>query len=92
MLPTRYFHIAFLAALWFSSCVSAQELRPIEEPHLADEQFGKLLAALAPKRQELPWLHIDWELDLSEARLRASREDKPMLIISAADGNPAGRC
>ena len=64
----------------------------VKQTQVDDAQFPKLFAAITPSRSELPWLYLDWELDVSEARSRAAREDRPLLILIAADGNPAGRC
>lgn len=80
------------AEVWQQHRLDRPVTARFEPPRLTDAQLHQLLDELTPKRQELPWLYVDWELDLGEARARAAREDKPLLIISAADGNPVGRC
>jgi hypothetical protein len=54
---------------------------------LPADQFVKLHAAMAPKGER--WTEIPWETDLIEARRRAAREGKPLLMW-VMDGHPLG--
>ena len=58
-----------------------------EVKSLVPSQFAKLHAAMAPKGER--WTEIPWETDLGEARRRAAREGKPLLMW-VMDGHPLG--
>lgn len=69
------------------SLISAEELpRP-----LPDGAWRTLIDEIKPHAGESPWREIAWLTDVSEARRRASAQDKPIVIFTAADGSPLGR-
>ena len=60
-------------------------------PEIATADFERLLAAIKPQRGESPWREIPWLTNVTEARRKASAEDKPLVIFTAADGSPLSR-
>jgi hypothetical protein len=66
--------------------LAAERVAPIPE-----DDFERLQQAITPQRGESPWREIAWETNISEARRRATAEDKPMVIFTAADGSPLSR-
>jgi hypothetical protein len=60
-------------------------------PRIPSADFDRLLAAIKPQRGESPWREIPWLTSVTEARRRASAEDKPLVIFTAADGSPLSR-
>jgi hypothetical protein len=63
--------------------VSGQDVPPVSR-----EEFEQLLGKLVPDGLE-KWQTIPWESDLLDARDKAAREHKPLLIWSM-NGNPLG--
>ena len=50
-------------------------------------------AMVRPAKQEAPWTEIPWMTSLWQARERAAREGKPLLIWGAGGGgHPLGLC
>lgn len=76
-----------LLLLLFTTNGSAQTRIPL----LAEDEIPGLQRAVKPMPGESPWRDIPWLIDLRKARLKAARENKPLLIFTAADGNPIGR-
>lgn len=73
------FLAGFLAARWGTA--SGDEL--------TRARFERLHAALRPQPGETPWLEIPWLTRLTEAREKAAREGKPLLVwIAAGGGHP----
>ena len=68
--------LAFLPAL-----PAAEPIRP--------EQFDKLHALISPSKDEEKFLAIPWQTSLWDARQKAAREGKPILIWEM-DGHPLG--
>jgi hypothetical protein len=60
-------------------------------PEIAVADFDRLLAAIKPERGESPWREIAWLTNVTEARLKAAAENKPLVIFTAADGSPLSR-
>jgi hypothetical protein len=60
-------------------------------PEISSADFARLLAAIKPQRGESPWREIPWLTNVTEARRKASAEDKPLVIFTAADGSPLSR-
>lgn len=54
-------------------------------------EFARLHALIKPQAAESPWREVPWLTSLREAREKAIADDKPLLIITAADGNPVSR-
>jgi hypothetical protein len=61
---------------------------PAAEP-IKPEQFGKLHALIKPRNDEEKWLQVPWLTSLWDARQKAAREGKPILIWEM-DGHPLG--
>jgi len=68
---------------------AARAVDPVPEISRAD--FDRLLAEIKPQRGESPWREIPWLTNVTEARRKASAEDKPLVIFTAADGSPLSR-
>ncbi|HJZ91619.1 MAG TPA: hypothetical protein VKE40_12160 [Gemmataceae bacterium] len=60
-------------------------------PEIPGTDFDRLLAAIKPQRGESPWREIPWLTNVTEARRKASAENKPLVIFTAADGSPLSR-
>ena len=60
-------------------------------PEIAAADFDRLLATIKPQRGESPWREIPWLTNVTEARKKASAENKPLVIFTAADGSPLSR-
>lgn len=60
-------------------------------PEISAADIDRLLAAIKPQRGESPWREIPWLTDVTEARRKASAENKPLVIFTAADGSPLSR-
>lgn len=60
-------------------------------PEIPAADFDRLLAAIKPQRGESPWRGIPWLTNVTEARRKASAENKPLVIFTAADGSPLSR-
>jgi hypothetical protein len=71
------------------ACATAQANDPVPEITAAD--FDRLLAAIRPQPGESPWRKIPWLTNVTEARRKASAENKPLVIFTAADGSPLSR-
>lgn len=68
------------------SFVLAQEV-----PEIAATDLDRLLAEIKPQKGESPWREIAWLTNVTEARRKASAENKPLVIFTAADGSPLSR-
>ena len=62
---------------------------PIAE--IPDGEFDRLFAAIKPQLGESPWREIPWLTSVTQARQKALAEDKPIVILTAADGSPLSR-
>jgi hypothetical protein len=60
-------------------------------PEITAADFDRLLAAIKPQQGESPWREIPWLTNVTEARRKASAENKPLVIFTAADGSPLSR-
>jgi hypothetical protein len=60
-------------------------------PEIAAADFDRLLATIKPQQGESPWRAIPWLTNVTEARRKASGENKPLVIFTAADGSPLSR-
>lgn len=65
--------------------------RGYDGPEISAADFDRLLAAIKPQKGESPWREIPWLTNVTEARRKASKEDKPLVIFTAADGSPLSR-
>src|SRR5260370_28098622 len=57
---------------------------------LDPEQFDELFDGIKPSLKEDSWARVPWLTSLWQARQRAAREGKPLLLWEM-DGNPLGR-
>ncbi len=62
-----------------------------EIPPIPADDFTRLQAAIRPQPGESRWREIPWLTSVREARERSVREDKPIVIFTAADGSPLSR-
>jgi hypothetical protein len=70
----------------------AAAARPADRvPEFDATDVPRLLAAIKPQPGESPWREIPWLTDVTEARRKAVAEDKPIIILTAADGSPLSR-
>ncbi len=69
-----------------SACAHADAV-----PEISPADYERLLAAIKPQPGESPWREIPWLTNVTEARRKASAEDKPLVIFTAADGSPLSR-
>jgi hypothetical protein len=85
---TRSLFLAFLivAACWLPNAHGTEPLPGVEKSDLP-----RLLAEIKPQPGESPWREIGWLTSVTEARQRAAKEDKPIVIFTAADGSPLSR-
>jgi len=66
-------------------------LQPQSAPELPRGQFDRLHALIKPQAGEFAWYEdIPWLLSVQEAREKAAREDKPIVVWCSADGQPCG--
>jgi hypothetical protein len=60
-------------------------------PELPREKFDGLHALLRPQGDEFAWYEdIPWLTSVQEAREKAAREVKPLVVWCSADGQPCG--
>ena len=79
-----------LAAVFVAGApfVAAAEERVAAIP---DDAFESLMEEVKPQPTESPWRDIAWVTNITDARRRAVKEGKPLVICTAADGSPLGR-
>lgn len=81
---------AILAAAWIGTGAAAQDTgapRPIDP---AD--FDRLFAMIRPQPGEQRFWQVPWTLTVTEARVAAAREGKPIFVWAGAGGAPIGVC
>ena len=60
-------------------------------PELTPERLGSLHTLIKPQGGEFAWYEdIPWLTSVQEAREKAAKEGKPLLIWCSADGQPCG--
>jgi len=62
-----------------------------KESLIPESEFDRLHALIKPQPGESGWRNIDWLTNVTEARRRAAKEGKPIVIFTAADGSPLSR-
>lgn len=60
-------------------------------PEFSASDFDRLFSEIKPQKGESPWREISWLTNVTEARRKASAENKPLVIFTAADGSPLSR-
>jgi hypothetical protein len=73
-----------LGLTWLGTGLNAPAAEPIRP-----EQFAKLQALIKPDQTEDEWSKIPWMTDLWQARQKAARDGKPILLWEM-DGHPLG--
>jgi hypothetical protein len=86
MLASRLFLTSLVFGLLAVRCSAAEPLANIDA---AD--FDRLHKVIKPQAGESPWRDIRWYTNVTEARRAAIAEDKPIVILTAADGSPLSR-
>jgi hypothetical protein len=81
--------LALAMVAWALASTSARAADAI--PEISPADFDRLLADIKPQKGESPWREISWLTNVTEARRKASAEDKPLVIFTAADGSPLSR-
>ena len=80
-------------ALGLTLCLSAGAAAPsparAAQPAVKAEQFEQLHKMIKPTAAETKWTQIPWMTELWDARQRAAREGKPILLWEM-DGHPMG--
>lgn len=77
-----------LVTLALTAAGSTAEERIAQVP---DGEFDRLHSMIKPQPGESPWREIEWLTNITEARRRAVAEDKPIAVLTAADGSPICR-
>ncbi len=66
-------------------------LLSLQDP--AAESFEKLHAMVRAEAVETPWAEVPWMTSVSQARARAAKEGKPLLLWAAGGGgHPLALC
>jgi hypothetical protein len=82
------FVLPWYVALAMTSAV-AFGAEPIAE--IPAGELDRLLSGVKPQPGESPWRQVPWLTNVTEARRKAIAEDKPIVILTAADGSPLSR-
>ena len=60
-------------------------------PEIPKDKVDSLHALIKPQGNEFSWYDdIPWLTSVQEAREKAAKEDKPILVWCSADGQPCG--
>src|SRR5262245_31882272 len=89
---------AVLSGAWMGAPAEPQQTRPGSKvapkdvpAEIAPARFEALHGMIKPRKgAECLWLEIPWLTSIAEARERAVKEQKPLLIWRAANGHPLG--
>lgn len=84
-------NLRFLSVLLFLGVASSFARGQGAVPEIPAADFDRLLAAIKPQQGESPWREIPWLTNVTEARRKASADNKPLVIFTAADGSPLSR-
>jgi hypothetical protein len=79
--------LACVAAGCFSNLDAAENPAPIPP-----ERFDKLHQMIRVQPDEQRFWQIPWKLTISEARVQAAVEGKPIFVWAGAGGAPIGVC
>ena len=80
-----------LSVLLVLGIVSTSARSDDRVPPITAADFERLLADIKPQQGESPWRAIPWLTNVTDARRKASAENKPLVIFTAADGSPLSR-
>lgn len=90
MRRSKQWATGLLLALAVADAGAAEKEQPV--PPLKPEQFASLHKLIKPQPGELRFHEIPWLIDVWEARRKAAKEGKPILVWSGAGGSPVGVC
>jgi hypothetical protein len=62
---------------------------PAAEP-LSREEFAAIHRLIRPSSGEWKWAEVPWELSVKEARQKALKLGRPLMIVMSAQGSIAG--
>jgi hypothetical protein len=65
--------------------------QPASSAALSPERFAAVFALIKPHADESAWARIPWLTNLHEARQKAVKEDRPLLVWRAGGGDVLGR-
>jgi hypothetical protein len=87
---SRFFLLSLLLGLLAAHSSAADPAAdPAAKIDAAD--FDRLHKVIKPQSGESPWRDIRWHTNVTEARRAAIAQDKPIVILTAADGSPLSR-
>jgi hypothetical protein len=89
--PLRWAALAGLTLCLASGARSTATGQKAKLSPISNAEFARLTREIKPKRGQSTWREVSWLTDVTEARRRAAREGKPILVFMAADGSPLGR-
>lgn len=79
--------------LFFAAvCVTGPSRLGAQPAAIPAAQFDRLHKLIKPQPGELRFHEIDWLLSVHDARVKAAKEGKPILVWSGAGGAPLGVC
>jgi hypothetical protein len=103
MFPSMLFAASLLAIGAFSATAPAQD-KPSDKyiqlektavkavKDLSPDEFAGLQKLIKPGPDESRWEQISWQVSVYEARKKAAKEGKPILIWSGGGSPPIGGC
>lgn len=59
----------------------------VVQQELTEKTYEKLRDEILPRKEELRWLDIPWQITLWDAVIEAQKQDKPILFY-AMNGHP----
>ena len=63
----------------------------VADDSITADQFETLYRLIRPQANESQWAEVPWLINLKDARERAVREDKPLLLWRSGGGDVLGR-
>lgn len=90
--PMSVRRVLCVAAAAVLVSVLCRSLWAVEPQTLGDADFVKLHAMLKPQADESRWMEIVWYPSVWEARQKAAKEGKPILLMAGSGGAPAAGC
>jgi len=88
----RFIVIVLTAHLFSPQGTLAQDKNLPEPLVIPEDQFARLHTMIKPQVGELRFHDLPWLLSVWDARQKAAREGKPILVWSGSGGAPLGVC
>jgi hypothetical protein len=88
MTRTRFVAVALVGV--FTNPLPAQG--PDARQRLSVAEIASLHRLIKPQPGESRWMEIDWHPNVWEARQKAAREGKPLLLWAGSGGAPPAGC